>query len=57
MAQLIRDSEYTSYFFKEKEKKEQKSGKIWAHGGKNSCLASVFFPTWLYIIGVTRRLC
>ena len=27
---------------KRKKKKEQKSGKIWAHDGKNSCFASVF---------------
>ena len=32
-------------FSKKKKKKEQKSGKILAHGGKNSCLTSVFFPT------------
>ena len=48
---------YKLLFQRKRKKRGQKSGKIWVHSGKNSCFASVFFPTWLYIIGVTRRLC
>ena len=33
---------YKLLFQKKKQKQNQKSPKIWAHGGKNSCLATVF---------------
>ena len=38
----IQNIQFTFSTKKNKNKKEQKSPKIWAHGGKNSCLATAF---------------